>query len=159
MPSLTDGKEKVSLPTFAMQPETRPRGFITTQRLTAESRAKFLRTRAQLAPLEQAANTPFYEQGGNRDVRFELFDVQRTRAAMTFVLPDYASLWKSRWISAGVGRDCAAPRPSYQREPPPHIRSNPGGGSRQLQVQWDRSARVRESAARRARRSTEDRHA
>src|SRR5688572_29219499 len=70
-----------------MQPETRPRGFITTQRLTAESRAKFLRTRAQLAPLEQAANTPFYEQGGNRDVRFELFDVQRTRAAMTLSFP------------------------------------------------------------------------
>ena len=85
-----------SVPIFAMQPGT-DRGVTMIQILTTESLDKFLRTRAQLAPLEQAANTPGPLHAANRDETVALLDanvdVRQILSKIGWTARDYISTW------------------------------------------------------------------
>jgi hypothetical protein len=67
------------------------------QRLTTESLDKFLRTRAQLAPLEQAANTAGPLHAATRDEAVALLDanvdVRQILSKIGWTARDYVNTW------------------------------------------------------------------
>jgi hypothetical protein len=85
-----------SLPIFAMQAGT-DRGLTMVQILTIESLDKFLRTRLQLGPLEQAANTAGPLHAANRDEAVALLEanveVRQILSKIGWTARDYTNTW------------------------------------------------------------------